>query len=229
MVELSDEKLLTDLFSSSRTKRNIFVFYGVIIMVIVYHASVFMLLEYDNIKNKNTADEFSISFEESIFAESDSRTVNDGEKESVEFTAPPALFLDNAGFGLLEIIITYSETLGEPGDQCDVVSVNIPPNGVTADWQNENNVLSGTSDDCSDILLQVMVYPEYDGNDYNVSGGNQDIWGDFWSDKSHGQGTFTIEIEVEVRQPLIPLPTFQDSDEEVNINWNAHFFDVIVE
>ena len=90
-------------------------------------------------------------------------------------------------------------------------------------------MLSGTSDDCSDIYLLVMVYPDYDGQIYNASGQNQENWENLWKDKSHGKGAFTIEIEVEVRQPLIPAPTFQDSDEEVNLAWTAHFFDVTVE
>jgi hypothetical protein len=229
VLKLNDDTVLKDIFSDRTAMRNIFVFYGVIILVVIYHSSVFMFVEYDNIKNKDTEDMFSVMFEETQSFQNDSRTVNDGETESVEFTAAPSLFDDYTGFGLLEILVTYSETSGEPTDQCDVVSVNIPPNGAIADWENENNVLSGTSDDCSDISLLVLVYPDYDGIGYNVSGGTQNSWEDFWSDQSYGHGTFTIDVEVEVRQPVIPLPFGQDSDEEVEITWTAHFFDVTVE
>ena len=45
------------------------------------------------------------------------------------------------GLGYLQVVITYQETGGLGGGPCDTVSVNIPPNGANADWQNPNNML----------------------------------------------------------------------------------------
>jgi len=60
-------------------------------------------------------------------------------------------------------IITYSESSGQIGDPWDEVHVSIVPNGMEADWQNENNVLSDSNDNCGPMTLIVYVYPGYVG------------------------------------------------------------------
>ncbi len=47
---------------------------------------------------------------------------------------------------------------------------------------------------------------------------------------SHGEGTFNLEVEVIVNEPVTSgVPTVSDTDEEVTVTWEAVFFDVSVE
>ena len=126
------------------------------------------------------------------------------------------------------VTVSYQETSQIPFDQCDSVSVSIPPTGATADWQNDNNTLAGSSDDCSDILLHVVVYPEYSGDERIESEGTSESNAEPWLNKNNGKGTFTIEIDVSATSPG-PPPTPQDNGEEITVTWTAVFFDVTAE
>ena len=117
----------------------------------------------DEIQAKDEQITYAIEFEETPEQFSDSRTINDGEKETLEFTASADLFNSKSGFGLLTITISYAETSGELADPCDTVSANLVVTGVPADWNHDNNVLSGVSSDCETINLTLYIYPEYDG------------------------------------------------------------------
>ena len=100
---------------------------------------------------------------------------------------------------------------------------------VSADWNNANNVLSGVSSDCETIVLTLHVYPEYDGQTKEVTGMDASYWSDSWSDSSYGQGTFELDVEVLVNEPPTSgIPTVSDTNEEVDVTWEAVFYDVSV-
>ena len=51
-----------------------------------------------------------------------------------------------------------------------------------------------------------------------------------WTSTSHGEGTFNLEVEVIVNEPVTSgVPTVSDTDEEVTVTWEAVFFYVSVE
>ena len=103
-------------------------------------------------------------------------------------------------------------------------------NSVVADWNNENNVLTGTSDDCSEISLQLMVFPGYNGLPTQQIGMDSTHWQNIWTDQSYGNGDFELGMEVNVNQPPGQFaPTIQDNDEEVFVTWKSVFFTVAVE
>ena len=55
-------------------------------------------------------------------------------------------------------------------------------------------------------------------------------WSDAWSDSSYGQGIFELDIEVIVNEPITSgIPTVSDTNEEVDVLWEAVFFDVSVQ
>ena len=83
---------------------------------------------------------------------------------------------------------SYSETSGIPFDGCDTVSAAIPPAGPAADWGNANSVLTGTSDDCSDIVLTVVVFPAYTGEAMRVAGGEASDHEAAWSSQTRWSG-----------------------------------------
>ena len=140
------------------------------------------------------------------------------------------MFNQNNGMGILLINITYTESSGEIADPCDTISVDLIPNSVSADWNNENNILTGTSDDCSSISLQLMGFPGYNGQPVQQMGQSSDYWESEYTDQSYGNGDFELGIEVNVnRPPAQPIPTVDDNDEEVFVTWKAVFFSVTVE
>jgi hypothetical protein len=127
--------------------------------------------------------------------------------------------------GLLSVVVSYSKTSGLPLDGCDTVSASIPPTGPSAGWGHENSTLSGTSDDCSDIVLNLVVFPDYNGDDVVILGGVASQHEDSWSSQTYGLGKFTLDIDVSASSPA-PSPSPQDDGEAVSVTWMATFFDL---
>ena len=230
MADLTDsENVLSDLFSSDGSRRNVSVYLAVLVVALLYHASVYWFILGSEIQAKDVQINYTIEFEESSELFSDSRTVNDGEKETLEFTASADFFDSKSGFGLLRITVSYAETSGEFADPCDTVSADLALTDVSADWNNANNVLSGVSSDCETIALTLYVYPEYDGQPKEGTGMDASHWSAAWSDSSYGQGIFELDVEVLVNEPPTSgIPTVSDTNEEVDVTWEAVFYDVSV-
>tara|TARA_B100000902_G_C27253281_1_gene886436 strand:- start:319 stop:1023 length:705 start_codon:yes stop_codon:yes gene_type:complete len=225
VVDLNEEgSILQDVLGKDQPKIPIFAFYISIVVMLCYHATSFHILDSKMIEDRYLVDQYSVTFAEEQYSVTDQEFAQDS-SIYIEYEADDNLFSSHTGFGYLLVTVSYDETSGIPLDQCDSVSVNIPPTGATADWQNQNNTLSGASDDCSDIELIVFVYPGYTGEEYTED--NDDMQGiiEHWTEKSHGQGTFTIEIDVSSSSPA-PPPSPQDNGEEVTVTWTAVFFDV---
>lgn len=227
---MNNDNILRDLFSDSKATRNLSALYVFIAVVLLYHASVFFFIMGEEIRTKSEIDQFSITFDESIYQNQDTRTIDDNDREVISFEIPNTMYSEHSGMAMLLVSISYSETSGQFADPCDTVTADISPTGAIADWQNENNVLSGVSSDCENIELSVFVYPSYNNSTQQQSGEYQAYWEEKWSDSSHGSGVFHLEVEVNVEEPATSIvPTVQDDDEEVTITWNMIFFDVSVE
>jgi hypothetical protein len=225
----NNENVLKDLFVDSRSKRNLSIFYAFGMALLIYQAAVFHVFKIDEIESKHDIDSFELNFVESSESVDESRTVDDGEREVVTYDVSESMFQSNSGMGLLLINVAYGETSGEIADPCDTVTVDLVPNQVPADWNNVANVLTGTSDNCESISLQLMVFPEYSGSTTTVEGGTQQQWIQAWTNPDYGNGEFELGIEVNVNAPITSgIPTVQDSDEEVTITWEAVFFEVSV-
>ena len=226
---MAEDNILSDLFGESDSRKNVTIFLTFLVVIIIYHATVFWVVLQDEIRTKFDVDSFTVEFEEtSIFSE-ESRIINNDETATIEFIAPNEMFDSHSGFGMLFVNVSYTETSGEVGDTCDTVSADLKPTGATADWSHGDNELSGMSSDCETISLMLYVFPGYDGNSVNVSGNNQQYWMDEWKDSTHGQGTFNLEIEVDVNGPATSfVPGVSDDNEEVTVTWEAVFFDTIV-
>jgi len=224
------ENVLSDLFSEDGSRRNLTVYLAVLAVGLLYHASVFWFIMGDEIQAKDELINYTIEFEETSEQFSDSRTINDGEKETLEYTAPADLFNAKSGFGLLRITVSYAETSGEFGDPCDTVSADLTLTDVSADWNNVNNELSGVASDCETLSLNLYIYPEYDGQPKEVTGMDAPHWKNAWSDSSYGQGIFELDIEVIVNEPITSgIPTVSDTNEKVDVVWEAVFYDVFVQ
>ena len=224
-----NDNVLADLFSNDGSRRNVSIYLAFLVVAFLYHASVFWFIMGDDIQSKYAQSEYVIEFKESSEIFTDSRTIDDGEKATIDFTAPSNLFDSNSGFGLLLITITYTETSGEFGDPCDTISADLSVTDVSADWKNENNELSGVSSDCEAISLLLHVYPGYDGESMDVVGMDETYWTETWSNSSYGQGMFQLDVEVIVNEPITSgIPTVSDTNEKVDVTWEPVFFEVSV-
>ena len=226
----SENNIIKDMLSDKGSRKVLSIYWTFLVVILIYHATVFWVIMQDDIQSKNDQTSFSIAFEEVSDISTESRTINDGEESVIQYTAQPELFASHNGFGMLYVNISYTETSGEIADPCDTVSADLTPTGANADWNNPNNQLSGISSDCETISLVLHVFPEYSGDDYNAIGGYEQYWIDMWTNPSHGEGTFNLEVEVIVNEPVTSgIPTVSDTDEEVTVTWEAVFFDVSVD
>ena len=227
---MASENILDDLLFNEESKQRVSIFVAFCMVLAVYHATVFWVIMDDDIAAKDTMEMFSVSFDTNTHLHEEVRTIDDGDREVLSFEVPTAMFDDHDGFGVLYININYQETSGQIGDSCDPVAADLKPNSVQADWQDERNVLSGLSTDCSTISLALTVFPQYTGNQTQVTDMSAEHWASQWTNDAHGRGMFELQIEVDASQPTgSVLPTVSDDDEEVTVSWEAVFFDVVVE
>ena len=156
---------------------------------------------------------WQITFEEIIVTQTDTVVVADGDTEIRTFTIDETLLDEGYRIGSFRMTITYGETSGVPGDPVDSVFTTIPQSDMNAQWSDENNTLSDSSSDGSDIDLMLQAYPDYDGQMRNVTGYNEIQVLENWNMDGYGIGELQIEISVETQS----LPLIADNEEEVTI------------
>lgn len=156
---------------------------------------------------------WQVTFEEVIITQTDTVVVADGDTEVRTFTIDESLLEDGYRVGSFRMTITYGETSGVPGDPVDSVFTTIPQSDMDAQWSDENNSLSDSSSDGSDIDLMLRAYPDYDGQMRNITGYNEIQVLENWNMDGYGIGELQIEINVETQS----LPLIADNEEEVTI------------
>jgi hypothetical protein len=156
---------------------------------------------------------WQVTFDEVIITQTDTVVVADGDTEVRTFTIDESLLEDGYRVGSFRMTITYGETSGVPGDPVDSVFTTIPQSDMDAQWSDENNSLSDSSSDGSDIDLMLRAYPDYDGQMRNVTGYNEIQVLENWNMDGYGIGELQIEISVETQS----MPFVTDNEEEVTI------------
>ena len=89
-----------------------------------------------------------MTYQESNLQGSDSMLIADGETDSFQLSRETIDADASLMMAKISISVSYEETSGQIGDPCDEVLAQIPPNGMVADWQHPDNVLSDSNDDC---------------------------------------------------------------------------------
>ncbi len=156
---------------------------------------------------------WQVTFDEVIITQTDTVVVADGDTEIRTFTIDETLLDDGYRIGSFRMTITYGETSGVPGDPVDSVFTTIPQSDMNAQWSDENNSLSDSSSDGSDIDLMLRAYPDYDGQMKNITGFNEIQVLENWNMDGYGIGELQIEISVETQS----MPFVADNEEEVTI------------
>lgn len=156
---------------------------------------------------------WQVTFDEVIITQTDTVVVADGDTETRTFTIDETLLDEGYRIGSFRMTITYGETSGVPGDPVDSVFTTIPQSDMDAQWSDENNSLSDSSSDGSDIDLMLRAYPDYDGQMRNITGYNEIQVLENWNMDGYGIGELQIEISVETQS----MPFVTDNEEEVTI------------
>jgi len=227
---MADEHSIGFLLKEDDSGRTFALLSTILVIGLAFHAYMFFVVKEDDISDKYAIPSFSIVFNESAVQGSDSILIGNEDTEVYTFSRELAGMESSNMMAKITFSITYEETSGQIADPCDQVLVNIPPNGFVADWQNTGNDLSDSSDDCEPMTLTVFVYPGYNGEMITEEGQTDDYWRAMWTNETYGSGVLSLEISVDTNQPPTSvLPGASDENEEVNIEWDATFFDVIIE
>jgi len=164
--------------------------------------------------------DWTVSFEEQIVALSNTIVVADGAIETVDFVIEDTLVAEGYRIGGFAIQVTYGETSGIPGDPLDSVFASIKQNDLKVVWGDENNTMTGSSNDGSSIDLYLRAYEGYDGENKNMTGYNEiQVLGPWLMDGT-GLGTLNVELSVETNA----LPFTTDNEEEITVNVNIITF-----
>tara|TARA_Y100001954_G_scaffold85463_1_gene93677 strand:- start:721 stop:1419 length:699 start_codon:yes stop_codon:yes gene_type:complete len=211
-------------FSDEDSRPYLFAVLAVFLLTSAYQTSVFYYFKSEEIIGKYDIPSWDVSFETADLSEEETQIVADGSTASFFLDVDDPKIMENAYVGLLNVVISYEETSGNLADPCDFVSVNLRPEGILAQWDNQSNILSGSSDQCTDILLFVQIYPSFDGSNVTVESETIDEALAHWSNETYGRGELNLEVEVNTQQRVEGLPTQQDTDEAVTVSWRLTTF-----
>ena len=215
---------LSLVFSDEESRPYIFAVLAVFLLTSAYQTSVFYYFKSEDIIGKYDVPTWDVSFESADLSEEETQIVADGTTASYFLDIDDSNIMENSYVGLLNVVVSYEETSGNFADPCDFVSVNLRPEGILAQWDNQSNVLSGSSDQCTDILLFVQIYPSFDGSNVTVESDTIDEALAHWSNETYGRGELNLEVEVNTQQRVEGLPTQQDTDEAVTVTWRLTTF-----
>ena len=212
------------MFSDTDSRRYIFAVLAMFLLTSAYQTSVFYYFKSEEIIGKYDVPSWDVSFESVDLNEEETQIIADGTISSYFLEIDESKIMSNSYVGFLNIVVSYEETSGNFADPCDFVSVNLRPEGILAEWDNESNSLSGSSDQCTDILLFVQIYPSFDGSNVTVVSDTIDEALAHWSNETYGMGELNLEVEVNTQQRVEGLPTQQDTDEAVTVSWRLTTF-----
>jgi hypothetical protein len=178
--------------------------------------------EYDVAKEAATEDQWLMEFNVSVSTTVHEETWQDEEKKVVEFYMDDFEIPDGYLVGEIKVIVKpdadSNGTTLDPIAQCDSIAANIlNDGGLTAQWDSEENVLSGQDSSCEWIILRLQTYPGYDGEDFNSSAANEFQALLPWSETGWGEGLLSLEVELDVNTVEEFGPITQDDDEDITI------------
>ena len=178
--------------------------------------------EYDLARDAATDDQWLIEFNVSVSTTTHEETWQDEEKKVVEFYMDDFELPDGYLVGEIKVIVKPDSdsngTTLDPIAQCDSIAANILNDGeLTAQWDSEQNELSGQDSSCEWIILRLQAYPGYFGDDMNSSAANHFQALLPWTYSGWGEGVLSVEVELDVNTVEEFGPVTQDDDEDITI------------
>ena len=163
---------------------------------------------------------WDVSFELQSLTFQETVVMVDGEQRQLDFGVDPNDVPDGFRVGEIKATVSYGETSGLPADPADSVAANVPQTSMKAQWSDDNNTLSGSSNGASDIALLLRTHPGFTGQSVNASGLNEYQVLQPWLVEGLGTGTFSVVLELNTQSP----PFLNDSDEEIVVNVEVVMF-----
>ena len=185
--------------------------------------------EYEVAREAATDDFWGIEFDIISLNAIHEETWQDEEKKVIEFYMDEFSFPENYLIGKIEIIVKPDSdsngTLLDPIAQCDSIAANLlNDGGLSAQWDNESNILSGQDSSCEWITLSLQTYPNFSGNNMSSSAANEFQALMPWTEEGWGEGVLGIEVELDVNSVDELGPVSQDDDEDIEIEVLVHGF-----
>ncbi len=227
---MSEDTSMTFLAKEDDSGKSFALLTVVLLIGLAFHAYTFLVVKEDDILNKYTVPVFSVSYQQSSMQGSDSMLIADGETDAFQLSRDIIDVDESLMMAKISISVSYEETSGQIADPCDEVLAQIPPNGMIADWQHPDNVLSDSNDDCETMDLVVHVYPGYSNEAKQEEGESAEHWERMWTNSTYGSGVLELQVSVETNTaPGSFLPGSDDDDEEINVQWTVELFEVDVQ
>ena len=207
-------------------------FFSVIVsFLIIFAYNTFDLLSnhWEVIQDATTEDTWAVSFTEQIEVLEDSMVLQDEEKQTFTF------YLDDVnvpeGYLVGELNITVDDT-GEDGiiantdptNECNSILADVREGGLTAQWEDENNTLSGQANDCEPFFMYLRIYPDYNGDSRDTESVNEYQALLPWQEDGWGIGELEVDVEVNTDESLFPGQG--DDDEEITVSIQVVMFKV---
>ena len=207
-------------------------FFSVIVsFLIIFAYNTFDLLSnhWEVIQDATTEDTWAVSFTEQIEVLEDSMVLQDEEKQTFTF------YLDDVnvpeGYLVGELNITVDDT-GEDGiiantdptNECNSILADVREGGLTAQWEDENNTLSGQANDCEPFFMYLRIYPDYNGDSRDAESVNEYQALLPWQEDGWGIGELEVDVEVNTDESLFPGQG--DDDEEITVSIQVVMFKV---
>ena len=207
-------------------------FFSVIVsFLIIFAYNTFDLLSnhWEVIQDATTEDTWAVSFTEQIEILEDSMVLQDEEKQTFTF------YLDDVnvpeGYLVGELNITVDDT-GEDGiiantdptNECNSILADVREGGLTAQWEDENNTLSGQANDCEPFFMYLRIYPDYNGDSRDTESVNEYQALLPWQEDGWGIGELEVDVEVNTDESLFPGQG--DDDEEITVSIQVVMFKV---
>ena len=220
MIHMSEALVIVKEMISGRGGRVFSITTSIFIVFLLAHASFFWSYGVDLVDEESFVHSWDISFTESVLSESETTSIGDEETYDYAFSSE-ASTLDDRMIAAFRITVSYDETSGGVANPCDSVTAIIQPSEMSAQWTNGSTQVSGNSDDCSDIVMTIMVYPDYTSQNVNEQGVKEEDVLAKWTIQDYGLGSLVCRVSVDTTDsPASSIPlTSNDESEEVTITW----------
>ena len=203
---------------------------GVFLLIFSINAYDMVTNHWEVIEEAITEDSWSLNFNEEVEILEESRVLQDGEMQTYTFYMDDIEIPPDFLIGEINITVDDSDTDDglianlDPTNECDSVLADIREGGLTAQWEDENNSLSGQTNDCEPFYLYLRVYPKYDGELKNSNSVNEYQALLPWQEEGWGVGELEIDIEVNTDDSAIPGQS--SDDEEITVTVQIVLFQV---
>ncbi len=156
---------------------------------------------------------WDVSFELQSMTFQETIVMTDGEQRQLDFDVDQSDLPEGFRVGHILAAVSYGETSGIPADPADSVAANVPQTDMQAQWNDDNNTLSGSSNAATDIELLLRTHPGFTGQPVNATGLNEYQVLQPWLVEGFGTGTFSVVLELNTQSP----PFLNDGDEEITV------------